>query len=222
MNLNNEYLFFEIAAVTQVGSGGTDPTLSWILQTGAAISQITTPDFSDTTVLLTDNRHKTKKNRFRKKRGPKKRSRWQPPNGVVVVQPFTFWSNKKKKWPKKKPPKKKRRDRLEYIAITIGTLPPGFSFLPRKKVKHQWPKSRKRLKQWRGFPFPYKQLAAALCGHASALASLSATALVVERDTAKVSVLERMNAKAKVLETLTGKPGALEGLIATATLICCK
>jgi len=218
--LKNEYLFFELAL--DITGAGNTINYAWIIQTGAGISEIDTPDFTgDPATYLDQRRHLTKKRRYRKKRGPKKRSRWQPPNGVVVFQPFPFW-NRKKKWPKKKSPKKKRRDRLEYIAITIATLPPGFPFPPRKKVKRQWPKSRKKLKQWRGFPFPYKQLTSALCGHITILTIYAATARIIERDTAKVSVLERMNAKAKSLETLTGKGGVSEGLMATATFICCK
>jgi hypothetical protein len=218
--LRNEYLFIELAL--DITGAGNSATYTWIIQTGNAISTILTPDFTDDPATYLDQRaHKTKKIRYRKKRGPKKRSRWEPPNGIVVVQPYPFW-NRKKKWPKKKPPKKKRRDRLEYIAITIATLPPGFPFSARKKVKRQWPKNRKRLKQWRSFPFPYKQLASALCGHGAILSMISATARIIERDTAKGSLLPNMSAAAKTLESRAGKTLILESLMATATLICCK
>jgi hypothetical protein len=219
-SLSGEYLFFELAL--NITGAGNLTTYTWILQTGAAVSQITTTDFSDDPSTYLDQRqHLSKKKRYRKKRGPKKRSRWIPPNGVVVVQPFPFqW--KKKKWPKRKPPKKERRDRLEYIAITIATSPPGFPFPPRKKVKRRWPKSRKRLKQWQGFPFPYKQFAPALCGHAIILSRFAATALVVERDTGKGKVLERMTAAASAFEFFVAHGNLKESLTATATLICCK
>ncbi len=219
-SLSGEYLFFELAL--NITGAGNLTTYTWIIQTGPAISQTTTTDFSDDpSTYLDQRRHLVKKKRYRKKRGPKKRSRWIPPNGVAIVQPFPFqW--KKKKWPKRKPPKKKRRDRLEYIAITIGTWPPGFPFRARKKVNRKWPKSRKRLKQWQGYPFPYKQLTPALCGHAIILAKFTTTALIVERDTAKSRVLERMSAIANSFESSTGKGSIKESLIATATLICCK
>ena len=219
-SLSGEYLFFELTL--NITGAGNLTTYTWAIQTGPAISQITTTDFSDDPSTYLDQRqHLAKKKRYRKKRGPKKRSRWIPPNGVVIIQPFPFqW--KKKKWPKRKPPKKKRRDRLEYIAITIGTSPPGFPFRARKKVKRKWPKSRKRLKQWQGFPFPYKQLTPALCGHAIILAKFTTTALIVERDTAKSRVLERMSAIANSFESSTGKGSIKESLVATITLICCK
>ncbi len=198
-SLSGEYLFFELTL--NITGAGNLTTYTWAIQTGPAISQITTTDFSDDPSTYLDQRqHLAKKKRF---------------------QPFPFqW--KKKKWPKRKPPKKKRRDRLEYIAITIGTSPPGFPFRARKKVKRKWPKSRKRLKQWQGFPFPYKQLTPALCGHAIILAKFTTTALIVERDTAKSRVLERMSAIANSFESSTGKGSIKESLVATITLICCK
>jgi hypothetical protein len=226
-SLQGEYLFFELAL--DITGAGNTLNYTWILQTGPNISQILTTDFSDDPSTYLDQRqHLSKKKRCRKKRGPKKRSRWVPPNGVVVAQPFPF-ANRKKKWPKRKPPKKKRRDRLEYIAITIATSPPGFPFRPRKKVPRKWPRSRKRLKQWQNFPSPYKQFAPALCGHLFVLSALAATASILESLSAKsdTRVLEALDNFIKanpirIFESLSGKAKEFEGLSATATLICCK
>jgi hypothetical protein len=225
-SLQNEYLFFELAL--NITGAANAAQFTWILQTGANISQVLTTDFSDDPAIFLDNRqHLAKKKRYRKKRGPKKRSRWQPPNGTVVIQPFPFW-NRKKKWPKRKPPKKKRRV-AEWIANPITTSPPGFPFKPRKKTFRKWPKSRKRLKQWQNLPSPYKQFAPALCGHLFVLPLQAANAVILERLNAKsdTRILESLANSTKsnpirLFESLSGKAKEFEALSATATLICCK
>jgi len=223
-SLNGEYLFFELAL--EITGPSTNITNTWIIQNGSGISQIVTANFGDDPATYLDQRqHLSKKKRYRKKRGPKKRSRWHPPDGVVIVQPFPFW-NRKKKWPRKKPPKKKRRDRLEYIAITIATTPPGFPFKPRRKVprnKNAFAGGRrKRLRQWQNAPLPHLQFQPALCGHAAILPLLAARTLLLERDSAKSAILEQMTATAHVFESRSAVGKVLETMTATATLICCK
>ncbi len=224
ITLNNEYLFFELAAQTAIFNS-SDPTLTWYLETSVN-DTITTPDFEPDPAPLFDQKlFLKKKKQYRKKRGPKKRSRWHPSNGVVIIQPFAFqW--KKKKWPKKKPPKKKRRDRMEYVAITIATSPPGFPWKPRRKVRLSRSSygggRRKRLRQWQNAPLPHLQYLPALCGHAIILSSLAAKGFVKEADSGKSGLFEEMTATVMVRESRSAAGRVFETMTATATLICCK
>lgn len=224
LSLNNEYLFLEVALV--ITGTHNNASAIWTIYVGSGQCDIITTNYTDDPANLLDQKqHTAKKKRYRKKRGPKKRSRWQPPDGIVVVQPFPFqW--KKKKWQKKKPPKRKRRDRLEYIAITIGTMPPGFPFKPRRKVRLSKGSyaggRRKRLRQWQNAPLPHLQYQPALCGHTTILPILAAKVFLMERDSGREGILEALTATARAFECRSAPGKILETMTATATLICCK
>jgi hypothetical protein len=178
-SLNNEYLFIELAGETQNFQAASN-TLTWILQQGNAYTIVTSPFTLDPAALLTQQVHLKKKKQWRKKRGPKKRSRWQPPNGTPPApQPFVFWF-RKKKWRRKPPLKKKRRDNQDWIAYAPATSPPLPLFpWPKRKRRRKYPKA-KKYRHPHGPEF-YRSFAPALCGHNSVFPSLAASVRTLER-----------------------------------------
>jgi hypothetical protein len=226
-SLNNEYLFIELAGETQNFQAASN-TLTWILQQGITYTVVTSNFTVDPAPLLTQQAHLRKKKQWRKKRGPKKRSRWQPLNGTPPpVLPIIFTA-RKKKWRRKPPIKKKRRDNQDWIAYAPATSPPLPPFpWPRRKRRRKYSKP-KKYHQLHSPEF-YLTYAPALCGHLTMLRSLAASAKVLEMMTAAndTRVLEAIaNFKKaspnRVFESLSATAREFEALTAKATTICCK
>jgi hypothetical protein len=219
-SLTNEYLFVELA-ITIGGTTPTSNTWTWILQTGSTFNIATTDFAADVTPLFDQKTHAKKKKQWRKKRGPKKRSRWIPPNGVVMAQPFPFKPAKRKQT-RKKWLKKKQRKQADWIAYAPATSPPLIPFpWPKKKRR---PKPRPRIKKHRPphLLSYFKQLTPALCGHAVVLEAESGLAKVTGSLAATSKTLEALAATGKVIEDLAATGKSFEALTAIATTICCK
>lgn len=192
VNLTNEYLFVELA-LTVVGAA-TDPSVDWFL-VNSSLAFIITPDFADPTLFYRkkkpgDRRLKNKSPRFWKKK-----SRWQPPDGVVIVQPFFFWP-KKKKWFSKKRGPKRRKHPVDWIYAATGFSPPS----------------------------PNTPLCGHLKVFPSiAATALVQETLSTVGKTRILEVITNVpdTTTDKVLEKITGTAKAFETLSATATLSCC-
>jgi hypothetical protein len=226
-SVNNEYLFIELAGETALFQAASN-TLTWILQQGITYTVVTSNFTVDPAPLLDQRPHLKKKKQWRKKRGPKKRSRWQPPNGIAPApQPFIFWF-RKKKWRRKPPIKKRRRDNRDWIAYAPATSPPLPPFpWPKRKRRRRYSRPKKYSKP-HSLEF-YRSYAPALCGHLIVLPSLAASAKALERMTAAndTRIMEAIaNFKKaspnRVFESLTAAATEFEALKATATTICCK
>jgi hypothetical protein len=202
--------------------------MTWILQQGITYTLVTSNFTQDPASWLTQQGHLKKKKQWRKKRGPKKRSRWQPPNSIPPApQPFVFWF-RKKKWRRKPQIKKKRRDHRDWIAYAPATSPPIPLF--------PWPKRKRRRKhaKTKKYRHPhsadfYRSFAPALCAHNTVFPSLAASAKTVERltassDTRILEAIANFNKASpnRVFESLSATGKEFEALTARATTICCK
>ena len=219
-SLNNEYLFVELALTVVTAS--TNSLMKWNLAQ-RAVAAITTSDWADPIVAFRRKRKPNKKRLWKKKR-----SAWQPPNGVAPApQPYVF--TRKKKWLAKPKRRKKRRINADWIAYAPATSPPVFPFpWPRKKRRRKPPPRIKKHRPPQVISF-YRQFAPALCGHTVVLSSLAAKALALERMTASTDtrVMEAIaNFKKaspnRVFETLSATAKEFEALTAKATTICCQ
>jgi hypothetical protein len=218
--LANEYLFVELALTIITAS--TNPSMKWNLAQRNTASIITS-DWADPIVVFRRKRKPNKKRLWKKKR-----SLWQPSNGVAPTpQPYVFI--RKKKWPAKSKGRKKRRISADWIACAPATSPPLFPFpWPRRKKRRKPPPKIKKHRPPQMISF-YRQFTPALCGHSLVLSSLAARALALEQMTATTDtrVLEAIaNFKKaspnRVFETLSASAMEFEALTAKATTICCN
>jgi hypothetical protein len=218
--LANEYLFVELAMI--VATASSNPLMKWVLQQGS-VHTIVTADWADPVVVF---RRKRKPNR--KKLWKKKRSLWQPPNGVPPApQPYVF--TRKKKWLPKPKKRKKRKISADWIAYAPATSPPLFPFpWPRRKKRRKPPPRIKKHRPPQTLGF-YGQFTPALCGHSFVIPALAGKALALERMTAASDsrVMEaianfKKASRNRVFENLSATAKQFEALTARATTICCN